>query len=329
MRSAVPHLAVLFGLSALTACGAGDLPPVTVDAPGVANPELDLHRALDEIHTFLTDFNGRLPTPARATVALQVTQPAPLSAVTPAASAPTPAEMTPVTRLNGHDASRMIGRDGTVWFAYRDGTPRIGTRPGTLSLVWLQAGERIDSSQLVADPSTAWHIDLIPGKRGLHATPALAVRQTPGARQAALRFTTSKRSYAIMLDPDAPVPDVRVRFVYGKDDPDRQPDIVPDAASARASLPLGRLDTLRITGPEVPWKPMRVYRDGGRTYIQFPPGGINAAPRLVVVSPAEKAPQSYKRVGDSYVVDRLIDDGMLIGLETGSPTVHFSHGGAP
>jgi len=325
MSVAVPRFAVLLGLTAFAGCGGRELPPVTVTAPGVANPELDLHRALDDIRTFLSDFNGRLPTPARASVALQVTQPIALIAGSQTTTAAAPFNPSPeAPRM----ASRMTGRDGTVWFAYRDGTPHIGTRPGTLSLVWLQAGETVGPAPLMADPSAGWSIDLIPGKRGIHAAPAIAIRQATGARKAALHITTSKRSYAIMLDPDAPAADTRGRFSYSADDPSRQPDISAFELSTRAGGQPARIDTLRVTGPAVSWRPMRVYRDGGRTYIQFPPGGINLAPRLVVVSPADKAAQNYHTVGDSYVIDRLIDDGMLIGNESGQPTIRFTHGEA-
>jgi type IV secretion system protein TrbG len=62
----------------------------------------------------------------------------------------------------------------------------------------------------------------------------------------------------------------------------------------------------RIEG-DAPWKPMRVFDDGAKVYIQFPSGlAQSEAPPLFVIGPDGKpALVNYRVRGTTYIVDRL------------------------
>jgi type IV secretion system protein VirB9 len=62
----------------------------------------------------------------------------------------------------------------------------------------------------------------------------------------------------------------------------------------------------RIEG-DAPWRPVRVFDDGTKVYIQFPSGlAQSEAPPLFVVGPdAKPALVNYRVRGTTYIVDRL------------------------
>jgi type IV secretion system protein VirB9 len=62
----------------------------------------------------------------------------------------------------------------------------------------------------------------------------------------------------------------------------------------------------RLEG-DAPWKPVRVFDDGAKVYIQFPSGlAQSEAPPLFVVGPdAKPALVNYRVRGTTYIVDRL------------------------
>ena len=57
------------------------------------------------------------------------------------------------------------------------------------------------------------------------------------------------------------------------------------------------------------WQPLRVFDDGLKTYIQFPPDlASSEAPPLFLIGPKDQAQLvNYRLIGGYYIVDRLID----------------------
>jgi type IV secretion system protein VirB9 len=62
----------------------------------------------------------------------------------------------------------------------------------------------------------------------------------------------------------------------------------------------------RIEG-DAPWKPLKVFDDGAKVYIQFPSGlAQSEAPPLFVIDPdGNPALVNYRVRGTTYIVDRL------------------------
>ncbi|WP_225063069.1 TrbG/VirB9 family P-type conjugative transfer protein [Komagataeibacter rhaeticus] len=321
------HL-LLAVLPLLAGCAAHpDTAPVDVTTPGLPSPELALQHSIDRVHSFMGSLNQRLDVPSpvaapsgAAEAALAKTAPAAAPSASPAlpARAATPQAARP-------DPAPIYGKGGIVWFAYADGSPVITCAAGDLCIVRLQAGETASQDAAVLTGSAGWRADVVRGTKGVHAGWAVAISATSQATEAVLRLVTNRRSYILRLTPRAPGMRT-VAFAYGANDPVSQPEPaeIPASGTHDRSPPDF---SYRMSGAEPSWKPMRVYRDGGRTYIQFPPGGINAAPRLVIVSPQASGVQDYATTGDSYIVNRPVDDALLIGREAGSPTIRIVHGG--
>jgi type IV secretion system protein VirB9 len=63
------------------------------------------------------------------------------------------------------------------------------------------------------------------------------------------------------------------------------------------------------------WKPVRVWDDGVKTYIQFKKGSAvksAEAPVLVVYEHKKEVLVNYRAASDMYVVDRVFDNAALI-----------------
>lgn len=84
----------------------------------------------------------------------------------------------------------------------------------------------------------------------------------------------------------------------------------------------------RIEGDSYPWKPLRVFDDGRRTFIQMSPSlETSEAPGLFVVDDGTELLTNYRLKGHNFVVDRLFDEAELrIGT---SRSVRIVSGKAP
>ena len=310
------------GVLAMTGCAAvSSSAPVDVKVPGVPSPELALQKSIDRVHAFLDSINQRVDTPVRSTVALPRTNLVAQSAPQPTLAQYHPAALMPAT---GAEAKPLFGR-GVAWFAFGDGYPRIRCAPGSTCIVRLAPGEIVPAGAVDAEPGPGWHATLVRGTRGIHADWAIALTAQPDAGEAVFHLSTNRRSYAMLLDPTAPSMRT-VAFTYSANDPAAQPNLPQSALTTGGSVQAPDF-AFAVTGADVPWKPIRVYADGSRTYVQFAPGALAAAPRLVIIAPAGGSSQPYKVVGDSYVIDRVITQAMLIGRGANAPTVQITHTG--
>jgi type IV secretion system protein VirB9 len=84
-----------------------------------------------------------------------------------------------------------------------------------------------------------------------------------------------------------------------------------------------------VSGPNVPWKPVRAYDDGAHVFIQMGTGmSTNEAPALLIGSGGGTQMVNYRVVdGDCYVVDRLFDKAILlsgVGREQDRVTIAYS-----
>jgi type IV secretion system protein TrbG len=87
---------------------------------------------------------------------------------------------------------------------------------------------------------------------------------------------------------------------------------------------------LQLSGDDPSWKPLRVYTDGAKTYIEFPRTiSFTSAPALVALdntggwfSSGSTQMVNYRMLGNRYVVDRVLDRAELIsGVGSGQTRV--------
>ncbi|MCX6131517.1 MAG: P-type conjugative transfer protein TrbG, partial [Proteobacteria bacterium] len=136
-----------------------------------------------------------------------------------------------------------------------------------------------------------------------------------------LIITTSRRTYHIKLVSSNKNWTPRVGFTY-PDDIDRQWQLYNAQTVANAekkTIPETRenIDALsfeyELSG-KAPWRPVRVYNDGVKTYIQMPSAMTQTeAPALLVVgSDGEKQIVNYRLKKDRFIVDQIFSEAILI-----------------
>jgi len=221
------------------------------------------------------------------------------------------------------------GRDGRVLYSYGAGLPTVVCAPLRVCIIELQAGERLEGEPHIGD-SVRWNLSPALYGKGDDATAILVLKPQSAGLDTNLLITTDRRAYYLRLlsKPEDYV--ARVAFAYPADEESarkwtehlaRQKE-QQSRASQLAELPPNAVDSLNfdyeIKGGSEAIRPIRVFDDGKKTYIQMSPLlKSREAPALVVVGADGKQEMVNYRVKDSlYIVDRLFDRAALI-LGTG------------
>jgi type IV secretion system protein VirB9 len=132
-----------------------------------------------------------------------------------------------------------------------------------------------------------------------------------------LIINPSLRTYHLDLRAVARGGDPQVRWRYAA-----PPVVLVAAPPVPVSPPVVAADpdltrlnlAYRIKGPKVAWRPSRVFDDGQRTYVEFPPTARLAdLPPLFVTGADGKAAEllNYRIAGRRLVVDRVLDRAEL------------------
>ena len=188
---------------------------------------------------------------------------------------------------------------------------QLYTAPEKVSDIALQQGERIVA--VSAGDTVRWIIgDTISGE-GATARAHVLVKPITEGLKTNLVIITNRRSYHLELTSDTETYMASVSWTYPRDDLialERQNSASQEAAEQVIDRGL-RLDRLRfryaITGDNPPWRPVRVFDDTHKVYIQFPTrlDQGEAPPLFVVGANGDNQLVNYRVRGNTYIVDRL------------------------
>ena len=166
--------------------------------------------------------------------------------------------------------------------------------------------------------STRW--DISPGKIGTgpDAVTVIIIKPRERGLVTSLVVMTDRRSYTIkMVSPkNESVWIPKMRFDYPEDNKQAWRDYgakqgqVANSTTLSNGMNVANLDFgFKISGDSPPWKPVRVYSDGTKTYIEFD-SLSNEAPALVSLeseggffSDPETEILNYRPYGKGYLVD--------------------------
>jgi len=244
-------------------------------------------------------------------------------------------------RWQGEKNAPSPGPDGRVMYSFGAGLPTVVCAPLRVCMIELQAGEKIVGEPHIGD-SVRWNISPAMYGTGEQATAVIILKpQTPGL-DTNLLITTDRRAYYLRLisKPDDYV--ARVAFAYPDDDSSRkwQQQLAEQQALAKqekhaAEVPPAVLTVERVNfdytirGGDEHIRPVRVFDDGAKTYIQMPAEiQHREAPVLLVLGKDGKGEMTNYRVKDqTYIVDRLFDHANLVlGSGKKAQKVEISHG---
>ncbi|EIH7005399.1 P-type conjugative transfer protein TrbG [Escherichia coli] len=216
------------------------------------------------------------------------------------------------------------GADGSVVYLFGATQPTLVCVPLATCNIVLQAGEVVNGVHVGDKPR--WKITPDSIGAGDSEATVLVVKPVDVGLTTTLTVTTDRRLYSIKLVSKASGSMPNLSFDY-PDDMDRAWAAYRERHAKQTysnTMPSGQnmanLDFgFKIGGDNPSWKPVRVYTDGSKTYIQFPSANFGSeAPALVAKGKGgwfSKAPEkqiNYRPIGDRYVVDRVIDKASLI-----------------
>lgn len=229
------------------------------------------------------------------------------------------------------------GEDGSVVFVYGSTLPSVVCAPGYECLMRLQAGETV--AQLDLGDQVRWEVSPSTYGTGANTTTILVIKAKDSGLQTNMAVATDRRIYNVKLVSRihdwmpmisfAYPEDINAAWsaYYAKKQTQKEATVIPSTGQNLAKLDFH----YRLSGDQPSWRPLRVYNDGLKTYIQFPPSiKSDTTPVLVLVGTDKKTQLvNYRMIGNSYVVDLVVQKAALIeGVGNAQVKVVITHDGS-
>ncbi len=304
----IHRLAALGAAAAVNACAAPEPAAVPGTAPAVALPATRIIEPETEIVAVPTP----LPLPGQL-------KPLPGDTATGRPAADTPGN--PVDRVHAANAGARLepAPDGFLnamqVYPWTEGALyQVYTAPGQVTDIALAPGEELVS--LSAGDTVRWKVAETESGSGSSTRSHVLVKPTASGLGTNLVIATDRRVYHVELESLDGAYMASVAWTY----PEEQLAILRKASvregaahrPAASGIDPESLDfAYRIRGDRPPWRPVRVFDDGSRVFIQFPPGTTEAPPLFLVGPEGEVALVNYRVHGAYYVVDRLFSAAEL------------------
>jgi type IV secretion system protein VirB9 len=289
------------------------------------------------------DYTGQLrelqtdPTKTSSQPIAPVTRPA---AQSPRPAPPPPANPKPIQPLNAaareavglsadwkEGAAAPVATDssGRVLYSFGAGLPTVVCAPLRVCTIELQQGEKVTSEPHLGD-TVRWNSALAFYGTGEAETPVVVLKPQASGLDTNLLVTTDRRAYYVRLVSQSSEYIARLAFTYPDDDLKRwkaetDAHYAAVEASAKAKTqPVALLSAEKlhfaytVKGGSIFTKPLRVFDDSQKTYIQMRPEIQNRElPVLLVLGPDGKGEVTNYRVKDqTFIVDRLFDRAQLV-----------------
>lgn len=214
----------------------------------------------------------------------------------------------------------ILAPDGSLVFPFGSNLPNVICAPLHVCEVSLQPGETIQ--QIDVGDTLRWQVKLARSVRDGVETSHLIIKPTEVGIVSNLVAITDKRTYTIQLlsrKDRAWMP--KVAFAYPDDMQANWNAYFAQSQSKPAVNLASNMQTssaldfkYHLKGDKPVWRPMRVYTDQVKTYIELPPTAKNEEiPALVLLGPGSTEQLvNYRLDGDRFIVDKVIHRASLI-----------------
>lgn len=177
--------------------------------------------------------------------------------------------------------------------------------------VQLKPGEQLTSSPTSGD-TVRWNIAVMKSGSGVREVTHLIIKPLDEDVSTNLVVATDQRVYQLKLVSGTyhmPV----VSWTYPEDFEEATKLAIKRAESQESILSPDRLNfAYKISDENVSWKPVRVFDDGNKTFIQVPPHAKTAElPALFLIEDGEPLLVNYRVKGGFYILDRLMTKAEL------------------
>jgi type IV secretion system protein VirB9 len=224
-------------------------------------------------------------------------------------------ERAPKERVSGANAAARIEPDRNGYinaiqvYPYAKGALyQLYAAVNEVTDIALEAGEKLLS--VSAGDTVRWVVGDTSSGEGKEAIVHILVKPIGPDLETNLVITTDRRTYHLEMRSTQATYMASVSWTYPASELvtlRKQRSETEAAASAPTGVDVEQLHfRYRLEG-DAPWKPVRVFDDGSKVYIQFPSGlAQSEAPPLFVIGPDGKpALVNYRVRGTTYIVDRL------------------------
>ena len=207
------------------------------------------------------------------------------------------------------------GAEGVVVFPFGETMPSIVCAPLIVCDITLQEGEIVNDIN-VGD-AVRWKLSPATSGSGMNVTTHIIVKPTDAALQTNAIITTNRRTYVLKLVSRRTDYMARISFTYADDMEDQWRNYKARMGTGETTQtePSNLNFNYNISGAKPRWKPIRVYNDNIKTYIEFPDAiKTTEAPALLVLGDkSQEQLVNYRVIGTRYVVDKIFDKAELIG----------------
>jgi type IV secretion system protein TrbG len=176
-----------------------------------------------------------------------------------------------VHRWQGRHVMPAMGPRGEVRFLYGATMPTVVCAPLEITNIALQPGEIVQKLDL-GDP-TMWTVEPGISGTGMNQITHLLIKPADAGLVTTIDVETSRRTYAIRLSSTQRDYMPLVAFDYPSDQADLWA-AYQQATAAQSMAPrpnAGSYLMYQIGGDNPPWRPIVVYSDGQKTYLEFAP----------------------------------------------------------
>lgn len=216
-----------------------------------------------------------------------------------------------------------LGENGAVNFVFGNSLPTVVCAPLYACDVALQPGEQV--SQVDVGDAPRWKVTPASSGSGDNSVIHLVIKPSDVGLSTNVLVHTDRRTYNLRLVSKKNSWMPIVAFTYPEDAQaqwaafkEQRQQTMLQARTQYTDSPTVAHSNLnfnyRIHGEAPSWKPIRVYSDRNKTYIQFPQTARNAEiPALVLLGNGNQEQLvNYRMVDDRFVVDKIIDKAALI-----------------
>ncbi|MBN1683989.1 MAG: TrbG/VirB9 family P-type conjugative transfer protein [Gammaproteobacteria bacterium] len=224
-------------------------------------------------------------------------------------------------------ALRTVKGDGWITYPYSNHTkPIISCSMFHFCIVELETGEKLNSYGL--GDTQEWQTNAFMTGEGDHASISIQAKPTTNHISTDLTISTNKRTYLIGLvaKPGADTTVLRfyypeetliqnVRLVGQMESNEAHSDVVSTINLPRGTkVDLNRLNfNYKIKGDNPPWRPLRIFDDGNKTYIEMPALASKFnLPVLYLARHQTMQMVNYRYVQPYFVIDGLFSHAWLV-----------------
>ncbi|MDA0967492.1 MAG: P-type conjugative transfer protein TrbG [Proteobacteria bacterium] len=181
----------------------------------------------------------------------------------------------------------------------------------------LEPGEKLLSA--TAGDTHKWQLQQQVSGTGANTQVHVLLKPMQNNARTNLFLTTNRRTYSLELQSYDSTYMASVQWNYPQtlviNNNGFSDNNISDEGDNITNVNIDELDfNYKIKGKKYSWKPVRVYNDGAKTFIQFPKSVLtNEVPVLFVMSPdGETQLVNYRVKKDYFIVDKIFQDAQLV-----------------